>query len=280
MKFSLQEKLALLMTSAGSQRNAAALVGVTHQKMGRWLKEGEPGGVRAIPDDEATRAAIDNAFAMHVQVSREQAKRDGVPFMPQAPVYVERRQLKQPGPRGEPQLGDRVFSGPTQHIHQRLRKQWVESVVRTEKFYKVNVRSKVDLRAYTTRMVEGEPQYRRIKRAPTKLQISRFREDVDKSLRDFVAKEGREKGRIVDRTEPFPLYTRSLPTTPGYKAADIANELERLLNEKHAPAAVGKGTQFASEYLLQLFPADYAAALIRQGHRAPAKAPSKKPRRR
>ena len=36
-----QAKLALAITSAGSQRNLAKLLGVTHQKVGRWLREGE-----------------------------------------------------------------------------------------------------------------------------------------------------------------------------------------------------------------------------------------------
>jgi len=257
-----QEKLALLMTSAGSQRNAAALVGVTHQKLGRWLREGEAGGVKSIPDDAATRAAIDNAFAMHVEVSKEQARRDGVPFLASAPVYMERRYLSRPDPRtGRPVLGDRVFAEHTQFISQKLRRQWTESVVRSERFYKVNVRSTVDLRSYRGFSPETG--------IVDKRKRERQRHNAQRDLKHFLDVESRKRGRIVDKTEPFPLYTRSLPTVPGYKATDIANALESLLNEKHAPAASGPGTAFASEYLLQLFPADYAQALRRQGYPVP-----------
>lgn len=259
-RFTPQEKLALIMTSAGSQRNAAALVGVSHQRIGRWLKEGEDGGVREIPPEAAP--LIDEAFRIHVSVAREQAKRDGVPFLSDAPVYVERKYLSRPDPRTrEPVLGDRVFSGNTSYIRQSLRREWVEAAVRSQRFYKVNVRSTIDLRSY--RGFNPETQ------SVNKAQRKRVRDNAKRDLAHFLDLESRKRGRIVDATEPFPLYTRSLPAVPGYKARDIANELEKLLSEKHAPAATGKGTAFASEYLLQLFPADYAAALRRQGHHVP-----------
>ena len=83
---SKQEKLALIMTSAGSMRNAASLIGITHQKLGRWLREGEQGGVSHIPDDPAIDYAINVAFSIHKDIARDQALSDGVPFNAKAPV--------------------------------------------------------------------------------------------------------------------------------------------------------------------------------------------------
>ena len=120
--FTLQEKLALILTSAGSQRVIANMTGASHQQIGRWLREGEEyridihgnhptnknGTIKRygqIPDWAAN--AIDTAFNIHVDISREQAHIDRVPFNATMPVYVERKPLKTGF------IGDRVISGNT-----------------------------------------------------------------------------------------------------------------------------------------------------------------------
>ena len=66
-----QDKLALALTSAGSMRSLAKQLGITHQKVGRWLREGEPGGIKAIP--AAASQAIGKVFTHHVKLAKEVA---------------------------------------------------------------------------------------------------------------------------------------------------------------------------------------------------------------
>lgn len=263
MSLSLQEKLALVMTSAGSMRNAAALVGVTHQKLGRWLREGEAGGVREIPDDPATVGAINQAYAIHSEVTREQARHDHVPFNRAAPVYTERKPLR------TGLMGDRVISGNTEHIRGDLRQQWIRDMTATQKFYKVNVRSIVDLKMYFDIQAGKEIESGVRTRYTRKVLAGHM-------LQAFVNKERRERNRIIDKTMPMPLYTTSENTMPGADPYIVARGVEKMLNQKHSAAVGPKGTHFASEYLLQLIPADYVKSTTGFGGRAPTPRASRK----
>lgn len=249
-------------------RNAGALIGVSHQKIGRWLREGEQGGVSHIPDDPATTAAIDLAFEIHKDLAREQAKRDGVPFNAKAPVYVERKYLhKRDEKTGEPILGDRVISGNTEFIRQELRDEWIAGAVKSKRFYKVNVRSRVNLQAYFgDRAIEEIKSGRKRNTTPKRL--------ANIMLKSFMEREKSEKGRIVNAQIPFSFFTQSENTMPGAEPWRVVAGVEEKLAQKHSPAATGPGTRFAYEYLLQLIPANYVPAPART--RKPAR---KKPAR-
>lgn len=276
----LQEKLALVMTSAGSMRNAAALVGVSHQKIGRWLREGElrpedqDGNIPLdrhgeharfgqIPDDSATIAAINQAFEIHRQVAREQARHDKVPFNAVVPVYVERRPLRTGF------LGDRVISGNTEFIRQDMRMIWVRGMAASERFYKVNVRSIVDLKMYFDIAAGREIQSGDRQRYSRKVLAGHM-------MQAWVNKERREGGRIIDKAAPFPLYTRSENTMPGTDPYLAARGVEKMLQEKHSTAVGPKGTHFASEFLLQLIPADYVKSPTGFGGHSPTAARGRK----
>ena len=133
MPLSSQDKLALALTSAGSMRNLAKLVGVTHQKIGRWLREGEPNGAKKIPA-EAT-AAINVAFAFHKDITRQQAKKDRIPYNPHAPVFFERPTLR----NGKP--GERLAAENTSYIKRELRDQIFTALHQTAQVININVRS-------------------------------------------------------------------------------------------------------------------------------------------
>lgn len=273
MALTRQEKLALALTSAGSMRKLAAQLGVTHQKVGRWLREGEEGGVQAIPRDFFVTAAIDEVFREHVRATRTQANRQGVPFNAKAPVYVERKYLTKTGPKGERILGDRVISGNTEFIRQELRDQWIAGAVESKRFQKVNVRSRINLKRYSERIAGEEIDSGR-RRGISKRKLAGI------LLERFVAKERYEKHRIVDKVEPFNLYTESIDMRPGTRAANAIYGVEHLLQERHLPATGERGTHFASEYLLQLLPKPlHAAAKSIQGRKAIAKKRGKKPRK-
>lgn len=239
INLTLQEELALIMTSAGSMRNAAALVGVTHQKMGRWLREGEPSGVKEIPNDSATRAAIHLAFKIHSQISREQGLVDQTPFFPNVPVYTERKLLK------TGLIGDRVISGNAEFIRQSLRERWVAETVKSKRFYKVNIRSKINLKQYAQRIADEELASGR------RYGITRRR--LAKAIFDNF----NDEHKIEDSITPFPLFTKSENTMPGTEPRRVVKGVEMQLAQKHSPATGDKGTRFAYEYLTQLIPANY-----------------------
>lgn len=276
MALTLQEKLALALTSAGSQRALARQLGVTHQKVGRWLREGEEGGVQAIPRDFFVIAAIDEIYRDHVAVTRAQAKRQDVPFNARAPVYVERKYLSKTGKKGERILGDRVISGNTEFIRQELRAEWLAGAVESKRFYKVNVRSRINLKRYSERIAAEEIASGR-RRGVSQRKLAGI------LLENFVAKERYDKHRIVDKTEPFNLYTPSLDMRPGTDPRNVIFGVEEILSEKHEPATGDPGTHLASEYLLQLLPPPlHAAAKTAAYHKAGKARPKgrgKKPRK-
>lgn len=264
MPLSKQEKLALIMTSAGSMRNAAALIGITHQKLGRWLREGEQGGVSQIPDHPAISAAIDNAFDIHKDITRDQARIDGTPFFAKAPVYVERRLLRKTDSEGNRILGDRVISGPTEFIRQDMRDAWITDVVKSQKFYKVNVRSLVNLQVYFGDRAIEEINWKRRRNITAKRLASIM-------IKQFLEREKSERGRIINAQIPFALYTQSESTMPGSEPWRVVAGVEDLLARKHSPAASEPGTKFADEYLLQLIPESYVPAPRKQRRGTPVR---------
>lgn len=307
-QFTRQQKLALAMTSAGSQRALARQLGVSHQQVGRWLREGEPlhidsaGNMPTNKDGSlklygAAPDWIDDqlnyVFDIHKQITREQANVDGVPYNATVPVYTERRYLSQGGSdwfnsrrkaieyakakHGEAwhgsfqvefaegigyrirKVGDRVISGNTEFIRPDMRQKWSRGMVASGKFYKINIRSIIDLKHYFDKVATEEidsGRRRGIKKKQLAYEISQ----------SWINKERRERGRIIDRAEPFPLYTMSQDARPGSDPFQIAFNLEQLLDQKHSPATGFPGTHFADEYLLQLLPANY----VRPNQRKPA----------
>ena len=235
----------MALTSAGSMRELARQLGVTHQRVGRWLREGEAGGVKSIP--EAAQDAIDTVFVQHARYVAARAKEFGIPFNKSFPVMMERK------PLATGKMGDRVFVENTQFIRRRVRESVFQGAVNSQKFYTGAVRSIVNLRSYFRgRAVE---EIRRQKRRDiTPAELARMME------RSFVAKERREKGRVIDAAQPFPLYTgrEGLRIQRGDPLA--VQGIEKQLREKHSPATSQPDTVAADQYLFQLIPSNYVEA--------------------
>ena len=107
MKLSIADKLALIYSSAGSMRKPAALAGLSHQQVGRILRAGLEG--RSVDSYEARLApAVDVAFDIHKDITRDTAKRHGLPYSDAIPVYTERLPLKHQGVYVD---GKQVFKG-------------------------------------------------------------------------------------------------------------------------------------------------------------------------
>ena len=107
MKLSIADKLALIYSSAGSMRKTAALAGLSHQQVGRILRAGLEG--RSVENYETRLApAVDVAFDIHKDITRDTAKRHGLPYSDAIPVYTERLALKHQGVYVD---GKQVFKG-------------------------------------------------------------------------------------------------------------------------------------------------------------------------
>lgn len=246
MALTNQEKLALALTSFGSQRAMAEALGVHRRTLGRWLKEGEAEGVKAIPAH--AEEAIRTAFEIHRDLVVEQAKADKIPYNYYRPIFLERKMLR----TGQP--GDRVVGENTQYIRRDLRMQVMADQQRSRKYISASVRSVIDLHRYFRLDAEGnlKQQFLRGKTPAAR---------ASESLNNFVKREKRERGRIVVKSDPFPLYTRYENISPQRDADDMRGVIgiEKQMRSKHEPATGEPGTVAADQYLFQLMPEKYAA---------------------
>jgi len=238
MPLSSQDKLALALTSAGSMRNLAKLVGVSHQKIGRWLREGEPTGAKKIPA-EAT-AAINVAFAFHKDVTKQQAKLDRFPYNPQAPVFVERPTLR----NGKP--GERLVANNTQYIKPELRDQVFEDLQKTKQIQGISVRSQINLKSYLKAKPTDNANALRRK---FKYQGEKDNQGRTTLMASFERREAQSPGSGF----VAPIYTRMSDFTPRAKPNDSLRDVNSKLQEKHSPHA----TVFADQFLIQTLPGQY-----------------------
>lgn len=227
-KFSLAEKLALIYTSAGSQRNIAALTGLSHQKVGRIMK-GE-----YSPESRALQApglqdAINSAFAIHVQLSKEQARADKLPFNSDIPVFYETLTHK------DGTKGARVAAKNTHWLSNAQREQWIKSIQKTGKFYAATVRSTVDLKLYNR---QSDKRHREAgsPRRPLK-------QALHKTELEIRAKLGEQKA---------PIFTAYTPLASEFPISAILADMSEKLTRKHEPATGEPGTRLADQIILQL----------------------------
>ena len=82
-RLNAQDKLALALTSAGSQRNLAGGLGISPRALGRYLK-----GERAIPG--YLMDSINQTFRIHRTLAKQQAALLGAPYSSAAPVFITR----------------------------------------------------------------------------------------------------------------------------------------------------------------------------------------------
>jgi hypothetical protein len=249
---SLADKLALIYTGAGSQRNVAALTGLSHQKVGRILK-GEYAADSKALRDPGLRAAIDTAFRIHADVARAQARRDGLPFDAALPVFYSRLPMKvsklidKVDPRtgevvrvkvpvidprtGRQQVapGDRVAAQNVHWLSDDLRNAWIAGKAKTKKFYAASVGSIVDIRIYKKR--------------------------ADANQRGPRTESQREnRSQIVELVNAgainVPMFTKY--TKLDFPARMIERDITDKLRTKHEPATGTPGTLLANQVLFQV----------------------------
>lgn len=250
MKFTLAEQIGLIYTSAGSLRNVAALTGVSHQKLGRILR-GEVSD--RVLNDPGLKEAIGVGFGIHKDISRSQARADGLPFNGDLPVYYSRlpmkvseivektnrrtgevRRVKVPvidpaTGRQKVVPGDRVGATNVHYLTDRVRNAWIASTAKTKKFYAASVGSIVNLRTYKKKSDAAQRGPRTPRQKENRQQI------IEK---------------INSGAELAPMFTKYTPL--DFPAPAIIRDIEQKLATRHEPATGDKGTILANQVLLQI----------------------------
>lgn len=264
---SLADRLALIYTSAGSQRNVAALTGLSHQKVGRILK-GEYSPDSKVLLDPGLIAAVDVALSIHTDVARAQARRDGLPFDPALPVFYARLPFKVTRPvekidpkTGEVRIerepvidpatgkqkivpGDRIAAQNTHWLSNDLRSAWIAKTVATKKFYAASVGSFVNLKKYNKQADA---------RARENAKRGIFRTETQQKWRDQL--KDRERRQAQGNQDVAPIFTKYVSVgQDGFGPRAAVNQIEDQLRQKHQPASGPDepGTLYAQQVLFQL----------------------------
>lgn len=235
---SLADKLALTLTSAGSQRNLAATIGASHQQVSRWLKganvNAKTGAITNEPRDPEVIAGINQAFLIHSEISRQQAKLDKIPFDPLFPIFAQRKALK----NGQP--GDRVIVGNTQYILRDFQQVIIGRLSTSARYLNVSIRSTIDIRKYPAKEISPE-------KLTEKQRL--YRQQFKQKLKDGVIL----SQVYTPKTQLATLFENVVrPEQPSR----IINDFTDKLVSRHEPATGSRGTHLADEILFQLIPAN------------------------
>ena len=270
LSLTLRDKLALIYTSAGSTRNVAALVGISHQRIGRILHQGEPGWPnlsRKTLDDPGLHSAIDTALNIHDSVCREQARVDKLPFSEQTPVYYARMQYvakkavahidKKTGEiitrmvpildaNGKPQMiaCERAEAVNLHYLSDSLRNRWMASMHRSNKFYMASIGSTVNLKRYLKRGNDAPDAVKR--RARQKHVSGKARSIAQKNAVEHFKREIAEErftGRVMT---PYSAFNG------GFAWREVKQAIDAHIQQRHAPAAGEPDTSIADRVLFQL----------------------------
>jgi hypothetical protein len=268
-KLSLQERIALIYTSQGSQRAVARLLGISHQKVGRILKTGQEGGytptAKALRDPDLAQT-VARGFAEHRRIVQAQARKDGIPYIPDVPIFYARlpkpvtREVVDPStgeilrvpvldPATGKQLivpGDRIAAPNTHWLPDALRASWITATQRTKKFVAASVQSMVNLKIY---FKQAEARAR--ENAKAGIKRTDAQKEHRKKFQERIKRLERE-GRALDVV--MPVYTRMMPL--DFAESTVRNRIEAQLRQKHQPATGPEqpGTLLASAILLQAVP--------------------------
>lgn len=248
MALSIRDKLALIYTSAGSMRSVAALAGISHQKVGRILHDTYAPNSRALSDPGLLQA-VELAFSIHKQVTRDQARADGLPYSAAVPIFVERLRTADGTP------GDRVGALHTHWVSDALRNAWFEAMHKTGKYYAASIGSTVNLVIYNRR---AEPEFRGRRDALTRYHRATI------------------KRQIEQQTINGKIYTKYTPLEQSFPVDAVIADMTNKLRQRHEPATGDPGTALADSFLLQIDTRNGKDSQFRKQHAATinTKAPS------
>jgi hypothetical protein len=222
-----------MMTSAGSMRNLGALIGVSHQKIGRWLRQ-----ETKIPNDKLLQGSIDYAFRLHKKEVKRIATADRIPYDDAIPILAERQRFKTGPKKG--QKGERVAVNHTHWLSDELRHLVIDSVQKSGKYYGASIGSLVNLIVYNDDAEE------------------RIKKEIRKERRIRTNKERIGKLelelKLLQDAKIAPIYTPMQVIDGRYPSSITNDNLDEILQIRHEPATGDKGTALANTIFLQLTP--------------------------
>lgn len=279
MSLTLADKIALIYTSAGSQRKVAEFIGVSHQTVGRILHAQAQGKSIAAYEKRADLShQIDAALDLHRDLVRTVAAQHKIPYSEAVPIYSERMPLQMRAVT----VGDKiVFKGDPAEVKKYLAG---KLVVRRDERGEVKSAHKI------------KPQH--VGRATEKL-IRGARVNakhlhwVSDALRDKWLAAQQRSGRFIsasvgsvvnrrtynrqanERAKSSPrrrtveaakyaeelaasnqaavrIYTPYTAMDKNHSTAAVIADINSKLQTRHAPAVGQTGTVFADSILLQL----------------------------
>ncbi len=301
MKLSLQDRVALIYTSAGSQREVARQIGISHQKVGRILRAGQEGGYK--PDSPAMKdffvnEAVNMAFSDHKKKTRAQAVAHDIPYDPTIPVFSARMAHK----NGVP--GDRVEAPHLHWVSDQLRNAWIRKIHPSGKYMNISVGSIVNLHDYN-RLANAvnAGKFRNLDERSAKVEIlaelslstghqfldkpdpddyetdTEYREAVKEWSREESANLLKSERTIMretkDKIVPQRIQTQYTRFDKSFPIDFIINDVSSKLNQKHGPAVGDPGTVFADRVLLQVKTSFKADEKFRKAHPFKPKGASK-----
>lgn len=228
MKLSIGDKLALIYTGAGSQRQVAAYVGMSHQQVGRVLHRnllGESTKYYEANTDISSR--IESAYLSYVQAAKLEARRENIPFSAQIPVFSKRIQ------RQDKTYADRTAARHTHWLTDRLRNFWIATQQQTGKFYAVTVRSIVNLSVY---------------RNNARKRIAASREPQTESA---LYNKLHFEYKLKEGVKQAPIFTQLTAMNPRLPSDMVLADINNKLQVRHSPAIGEKGTIYADQILMQ-----------------------------
>lgn len=266
MKLSLADKLALIYTSAGSMRKTAALAGLTHQQVSRILhKAADNQSLAYYERRDDIKASVEVAFTLHKDVTRDTARKHGLPFDARIPVFAERlpmtkhrlmvdgrelasgtvEELRDWHARNQPPgkarivrtLGERVGALHLHWLPDRLRDKWISTSQKTGKYYAASVGSVVNLPAYMKSAAQRITNFMQRGGIKTE-QMIKARESLRVLVKDHV--------KLARVFTPYTTMQKDFPSEL------ITENINDKLQTRHAPAVGEKGTAYADQILLQL----------------------------
>ena len=243
----LRAKLALAHTSM-SQRQIAAVTGVSPRTVGRWLREGTSEGVKKIPRE--ARDLVNIVFDIHKDLARDAARRFEIPFTPDFPVYATRKPLQQiDRATGRPMLGDRIFIENAQFFDSQMRQIAILDMALTGKMVTATVGSNLNLlRYYQESLAHRLDEQRRSRKSgkATPREIRRAMQD------SFESTFGVSVRDLELQAEIKPVYTKQRVIAPEFDIAKEVQAIEQHIRNKHEPATGEPGTVVGHTIIVQM----------------------------
>ena len=286
MNLTLQDKIALIYSRAGSQRAVARELGLSHQKVGRLLRAGQEGGYKLnspILSDLFLNQGINAAFQEHKRETRKRAIAEKLPYDPAAPIYSARMA------HSNGVLGDRVEAIHLHWVSDKLRNEWLRRIHKSGKYMGVSVGSVVNLHNYN-RLANAvyAGKFRSEEKLNQKISVLfdlaaatgyQFSTPPDKSASSEVREAWRnaEKSRLLDSESKLMRETKNtvipqrIQTTitkfdPRLPIDMILRDVDSKLAQKHSPAVGDPGTVLADRVLLQVKTVQGADSEFRKTH--------------